>query len=77
MSRKTKVDILEAKKKAKLFIFRGNDIYINEHLSPERRRIFAEASAKRKELQYIYIWTNNGITQMRKEASMITHFGRF
>ena len=74
VSRKTKIDILEAKKKSKVFKFRGNDIYINEHLSPEHRRIFAEASAKRKEFQFKYIWTNNGITHLRKEdgSPMIT-----
>ena len=74
VSRKTKNDVLEAKKKSKAFKFRGNDIYINEHLSPENRRIFAEASAKRKELHFKYIWTNQGVTHMRKEdgSPMIT-----
>ena len=74
VSRKTKIDILEAKKKSKVFKFRGNDMDINEHLSPEHRCIFAEASAKRKEFQFKYIWTNNGITHLRKEdgSPMIT-----
>ena len=54
-------------KKTKIFKFKDNDIYINEHLSPEHRKIFGEASAKRKELNYKYIWTNNGISFMRKD----------
>ena len=67
VSRKTKYDVLEAKKKAKNFKYKDNDIYINEHLSPVNRRIFGEASVKRKELQYKHLWTNGGITYARKE----------
>lgn len=67
VSRKTKNDILEAKKVNKFFKYKNNDVYINEHLSPEHRKIFVEASIKRKELDYKYIWTNNGTTYMRKD----------
>ena len=64
--RKTKLDILEAKKKCRAFKYKGNDIYINEHLSLENRRLFGEASLKRKALNYKHIWTSNGIIYMRK-----------
>ena len=57
ISRKTKYDVLEVKKKEKIFKYEGNEIYINEHLSPMNRRIFGEASVKRKELQYKHLWT--------------------
>ena len=67
VSRKTKNDIINAKKVNKFFKYKNNDVYINEHLSPEHRRIFVEASIKRKELDYKYIWTNNGTTYMRKD----------
>ena len=67
VSRKLKSDILAAKKKEKVFKYNDNDVYINEHLSPEHRRLFGEASSKKKELHYKYIWTNNGITYVRKE----------
>ena len=66
VSRKTKFDILEAKKQCRDFQFNNKKVYINEHLMPENRRIFAEASKKRKELNFKYIWTINGITHMRK-----------
>ena len=66
ISRKTRYDILEAKKLSKIFKFEGNDVFINEHLSPENRRLFALASTKRKLLNYKHLWTNNGITYMRK-----------
>ena len=58
---------MEAKKKTRDFKFRNNNIYINEHLCPENRRIFGEASAKRKALRYKYIWTTNGNTHLRKD----------
>ena len=32
----------------------------------ENRRIFGEASVKRKALNYKHIWSSNGITYMRK-----------
>ena len=66
VGRKTKCDILEAKKQCRDFQFRNKKVYINEHVSPENRRIFAEASKKRKELNFKYIWTINGTTHMRK-----------
>ena len=55
------------KKKARDFKYNNSIIYINEHLSPENRRLFAEASKKRKDLNFKFIWTNNGITYVRKE----------
>ena len=67
LSRKTKIDVLGAKKKARDFKYNNSIIYINEHLSPENRRLFAEASKKRKDLNFKFIWTNNGITYVRKE----------
>ena len=70
ISRKAKIDVLEAKKKCRDFKYKGNDIYINEHLSPENRRLFATASLKRKQLHYKYLWTNNGVTYMRKDDGL-------
>ena len=31
------------------------------------RRIFAESQKKRRELNYKYIWTQNGTTHLRKD----------
>ena len=67
VSRKAKIAILDAKRKQKDFQFKNKTIYINEHLSPDNRRIFSEASAVRRTKQYKHIWTANGVTHMRKE----------
>ena len=67
VSRKTKFDILDAKKKIKDFRFRARPIFINEHLSPKNREIFAKTQIRRKELNYKYIWSSNGNTFVRKK----------
>ena len=62
ISRKTKFMILNAKKQEenKQYKFRGNDVYINEHLSKNNRSLFAETQAKKKLLKYKYCWTRAG-----------------
>ena len=50
VSRKTKHRILEVKKDCRDLKFRNNTIYINEHLSPFNRRLFAHPSTKKREL---------------------------
>ena len=67
VNRKVKIDILGKKKLNKSLKFKGNDFYINEHLSQENRHLFAESSKKRKQLNYKYIWTSNGLTHLRKD----------
>ena len=47
VSRKSKFDILSAKKANRNLKFRGNDIFINEHLSPVNRALFASATEKK------------------------------
>lgn len=68
ISRKTKFMILNAKKQEenRQFKFRGNDVFINEHLSKNNRSLFAEAQAKKKLLKYKYCWTRAGSIFMRK-----------
>ena len=67
VSRKHKFQILNRRKNMNEVKFRNSNlIYINEHLSPKNREIFALASQKRKDDQYKYLWTRNGTTFMRK-----------
>ena len=66
VSRKTKLEILEAKKKSRDFKFKENNIFINEHLSPFNRKLFAAASTKKKELNYRFLWNRQGMIFMRK-----------
>ena len=46
-----------------------NRIYVNEHLSPENKRLFAMATKKKYELGYKYIWSKNGVTFLKKDDS--------
>ena len=57
---------MEAKKKCRDFKFKDENIFINEHLSPLNRRLFAAASAKKRELNYKFLWTRRGTILMRK-----------
>lgn len=42
-------------------------VYINESLSPERRKLYSAARAAKKSHNYTYLWTQNGRILMRKE----------
>lgn len=46
-----------------------HQIYINESLSPARRRLHALARAFRKEKNYQFLWVRNGKILLRKEES--------
>ena len=78
ISRKKKAEILTAKKSInnRNFKFRDNDVFINEHLSPANRTLFATAQTKKKALGYKFLWTRGGDILMRKtdtsEAIFIT-----
>ena len=67
VSRKTKIKILEAKKKCRDFKFKDEFIFINDHLSPINRHLFALASGKKKQLGYKFLWTKQGSIFMRKD----------
>ena len=67
ISRKTKYDILNAKKSARDFKIKDQSVFINEHLSPHNRNLFALAAQKKREYRYKYLWTKEGHVFMRKE----------
>ena len=60
LSRKTKTKIQNKGKTIKEIKFNDNDIFINDHLSPKNRELFALASELRRNRQYKYLWTKNG-----------------
>ena len=66
ISRKHKIDILNARKNKRDANYKGSLIYVNDHLSPKNREIFAFASQKRKEENYKYLWTKHGDIHLRK-----------
>lgn len=44
----------------------ANPVYVNESLSPARRRLLAAARTAKREKNYTYIWVRNGKIFMRK-----------
>ena len=64
--RKTKIRVLEAKRKAGNFDFENQAIYINDHLSIFNRGLFAKASDIKRSQGYKYLWVKNGYIFMRK-----------
>ena len=69
VSRKTKLMILNAKKNSRNFKYKNNDIFINDHLSPSNRHLFALASKKKRDLGYKFLWTRDGAIFLRKDDS--------
>ena len=69
ISRKRKAEIITAKKSEenKNFKFRENDVFINEHLCPSNRALFASAATKKRTLGYRFLWTKGGNIFMRKD----------
>ena len=67
--RKNKFAILTAKRAEanRLFKFRNNDVYINEHLNKPNRALFAAANEKKRTLGYRFLWTKSGVVNMRKD----------
>ena len=68
ISRKTKYDVLTAKKAEanRQFKFRNNDVYVNEHLNKKNRSLFAAAQERKRTLNFKYVWTKGGVVHMRK-----------
>ena len=46
-----------------------NHLFINENLTQRRKHLFWQAKQKVKELNYEYIWTNNGQIFVRKNEN--------
>ena len=69
VSRKTKINIISAKREEanRNYIFNGNKIFINDHLTPETKKLFGMAKQKKVEHQYKHLWTRNGRIFMRKD----------
>lgn len=43
-----------------------NPFYVNEHLAPERKKLFGLARGKQKRSNIKYLWTRDGNIFMRK-----------
>lgn len=48
-------------------------IFINDHLTPEKKRLFAQALTLKKEKNWKYLWTDNGIIKARKTDNSKVH----
>ena len=66
VSRKTKLSLLDAKRKTRNFKYANNDIYINKHLSPFNRHLFSLAFCKKQENNLKFLWSKHGKVYLRK-----------
>lgn len=48
-------------------------IFINDHLTPEKKRLFAQALSLKKEKNWKYLWTDNGVIKARKTDDSKVH----
>ena len=63
----SKLDVLKVKKNGNRHLkFRNNEIFINEHPSPENRALIARALEKKKAKDYKFLWTKGGLIYMQK-----------
>ena len=70
MLRKSKIAVLSAKKNQRNLQYRGSLIFINEHLSPNNRKLFNMASQLKHELNFKFLWTKNGSVFLRKHDGL-------
>ena len=47
-------------------------VYVNEHLSPGNKRLFALATKKKHELNYKFVWSRGGVVFMRKNEGSLS-----
>ena len=73
VSRKTKIKILNARKEMCGVRFNGNEVFVNEHLSPFNRELFALATGKKKTEHFKYLWVRNGNIYLRKNDNSEIH----
>ena len=51
----------------------ANRVFINEHLSPENKKLFALATKKKYELDYKFVWSKNETVLVRKDSNSVVH----
>ena len=74
VSRKTKLSLLDAKRKTQNFKYADNDNYFNEHLSLFNRHLFSLAFRKKQENHLKFLWPKHGKVFLREnENSEVLH----
>ena len=46
-------------------------VYVNEHLSPGNKKLFAMATKKKYELGFKFLWSKNGTIFLKKDPSSL------
>ena len=73
---RAKRDFILAASKEKLRVFNKDleadqRVYVNEHLSPGNKKLFAMATKKKYELGYKFLWSKNGTIFLKKDPSSL------
>ena len=72
IGRKNRNNIYSTRKKLKSAEFddpRIDRVFINENLTSRKKHLLAQANQKRKDLHWMYLWTNNGRMHLRKNEN--------
>ena len=64
--RKSKFKIPNSKKVQEKLMFQDHDIYINDHLSPYNRKLFAACATFKYNHGFKYLWVRDGTIFLRK-----------
>ncbi|KAH7970569.1 hypothetical protein HPB49_010641 [Dermacentor silvarum] len=49
------------------------NVYVNDHLTPENKRLFAQALSLKKEKHWKFLWVDNGRIKARKSEDSRVH----
>lgn len=51
----------------------GANVYVNDHLTPNNKRLFAQALSLKREKQWKFLWVDNGRIKVRKTEDSRVH----
>lgn len=49
------------------------NVYVNDHLTPDKKRLFAQALSLKREKQWKFLWVDNGRIKVRKTEDSRVH----
>ena len=76
ISRKSKINIITAKKKQenRNFKYKDKDVFINDHLTPINKDLFNQSKRKKGTGEFKYVWTKDGKVFVREtDRSPVIH----
>ena len=75
--RKKRDDILKCKQNLRIYnehLDPSHRVYVNEQLSPENKKLFANCAKKKFQLGFKFLWTKNGVCFLKKDELSHRYF---